>query len=225
MSKFQRDRKVWIIGNGPSLRDFDFSVVDASDIVLVCNYFCLNEFSSDVKITFYCTSDPRLFESDEFLSRVGALDVGILVMPLRQAFKRSVIRYKKRKAYYNYIPYFKLWNEELPLLSNDSIFIPLQSGDTVAFDVMVPLALSLRPKSVEFVGIDLEHSGGVQHSYDEALATGPRSSDNYLKGQWMDNTSQSLRVLMGRTRLGKVLERSEFQNSYNQVDRKEELGE
>lgn len=205
--KFRPNQKIWIFGNGPSLNDFDFSIVGKDDVVLVCNYFCLNDFAYNVDITFYCTSDPRLFENDKFLSQLEGLNIDCLVIPLRQAFNLRALRSNYSTVFYNYIPYFKLWEESLPFLNNGSLFLPLQSGDTVAFDVMVPLALSLRPRSIEFVGIDLDHSSGVRHSYDEKLAMGPRSSDEYLKGSWMDNTAKSLDVLLRKTQLARYLKR------------------
>ena len=206
--KFRPGRKVWVFGNGPSLKSFDFGAVDVNDVVLVCNYFCLNEIASKIKITFYCTSDPRLFESEEFLRKVDGLNVEYLVLPVRQLLNPNATASAHRRIFYNYIPYFKLWEETVPWIRNGSLYVPLQCGDTVAFDVMVPLALTLRPQSIEFVGIDLDHSGGVSHSYDEALAVGPRSSDEYLEGEWMANTSRSLDVLMRRTKLGRLLKKT-----------------
>jgi len=203
--KVQKGGKVWVVGNGPTLSAFDPGQIEQNDIVIVCNYFLHHPIAKKFKVDFYCMSDPRLFSDHSYIERVGELGPSSIVIPLRQAFKLNWFRFRKKIIVYNYASYFKLWKDRLVFFKNQSVFMPLQCGDTVAFDIMVPLALSLKPSEIKFVGIDLKHTDRVEHSYCESLTPGDRSSDEYLMGEWQDNTEASLKVLMKNSRLPDLL--------------------
>ena len=185
---------VWILGNGPSLKKFSTESVMRSDTVIVCNHFYANAFSDTLQIDYYCCSDPRLFEDRAWLENVMKLNVSKIIVPFRQVYKIP-LKYQSKVIYYNYVPYFKLWETKLKFLKNTNILFPLKTGDTVVFDVMLSLAARVAASRIKVVGVDLAHGGGVLHSYDESLVTGPRRSNDYLNSVWEENTSLSFDII------------------------------
>jgi hypothetical protein len=203
--KFDKGKTVWILGNGPSLKKFSPDIVQDDDIVIVCNYFYANNFLSDLKVDFYCSSDPRLFHNLVWLDEVMKLKPRKILVPVRNIFKIP-IKHQNSILYYNYVPYFKLWQDNLSWLRNTSLFKPLKTGDTVVFDVMFALALSLKPRKIHIVGVDLQHNGKVIHSYDERLVKGPRRDDHYLNTTWQEKTKVSRKKLMSEIDSNNVVE-------------------
>ena len=201
----KKGKKIWVIGNGPSLNNFDSSKIEKDDFVMTCNYFIHHKKAKDYEIDFYCMSDPRLLANKDYISHVISLKPEYIVSPIRHIFELIFFNLKNKFIFYNYAPYMKLWKKNTRFFKNQNIYIPLQSGDTVAFDIMIPLALSLRPSQINLVGIDLRHDKFVQHAYDESLASGPRSSDEYLTGEWQINTRKSFEILKTNAQLSKII--------------------
>lgn len=66
LEKF-KDKKILIVGGGPSTRDFDFSNYDC-DFIWSCNHFFLNETLKNTKIDLVSIAGEVDIESDSFLS-------------------------------------------------------------------------------------------------------------------------------------------------------------
>lgn len=180
--------KALLLGNGPSLLSLKKDQINQYDLIFVCNYFCVTELASKIKIDYYCASDPRLFVPPnlKWLFKVYKLKPRHFVYPRKHSWLNIFF---KNNFTFNYSGHKKIWLEKD---FNMDIRYALPSGDTVMCDIMIPLAFSLNIEKIGFAGLDLKHTTTVEHAYDESRTGNKRRSDEYLKGVWQSNSTQSI---------------------------------
>ena len=168
----------YIIGNGPSLQKQNLTLLKNS-CNIVCNNFVLFKEINEVKIDFYCISDPKFIHDKKLFQSL--IDVESLfshntdmkkIYPVRFLFNfRFLLNLLYKNTFFiNINPEKKIWETgNINFDINNDLFW----GHTIILDICIPLAVSLGFKEIRLLGCDTNYISNQTHFY------GTKSENDY----------------------------------------------
>lgn len=162
-------RRCFLIGNGPSLRHQDLSVL-RGEIVFVTNRFVLHPQHDQIAPRYYCVSDATFFDIlTPELARVVREKAARMVSFVPYARKRLIAKarlFPRRSVYYvQEASGAGLWDGGTMILDPS---LRAENGETVIIDHCLPLAHYMGFSEVFLLGCDTDY--GVDRAADYSSA-------------------------------------------------------
>ena len=195
-------KRCFIVGNGPSIRQQDLTKLK-DEVTFVANFFVLHDDYDKINPTYYCISDPRVydsrgFNSDLYYPMMTKTRNTVKFFPFKT---RKII--KKQRLFNGHSIYYlnyqgdQIWKKGS---INLDITKPVDTGDTIIIDFCLPLAFYMGFKEVYLLGCDcdygLEKDESYKHGffYDVNRVKTKGAGVEYHKKFWFDNIIKSYRV-------------------------------
>ena len=164
-------RRCFVIGNGPSLGKLDLSPL-AGEITIGANSFYKHPDAEKVGLTFLCISDesfmvdePRAIEWHRIIE-AKLPKTGVVLHPTARPIVEKHALYRDRELFYFrrgvVVPYAEMIDFDLTQ--------PINVGNTVGTQLVIPLAVYLGCTEIILVGFDcnwLESYTGSYHFYQK----------------------------------------------------------
>ena len=104
----------------------------------------------------------------------------------------------------NYLRYHpkKIW--EYNKFSSDIDKI-VYTGDTVIIDFCIPLAIYMGFSEIYLLGVDsnytINSNNTIDYAFDTSKVTTKRSSNEHLRGNWVNNVTESYKIIKNNTKV------------------------
>ncbi|MGD9211779.1 MAG: DUF115 domain-containing protein [Desulfobacteraceae bacterium] len=151
-------KRVFIIGNGPSLKKHDLSLL-REEYVFVVNLFTLHPEFKNYKHCFFCLGDPRFYQQNRLLSEIGeALTINNNIncffdIRASEALNQEK-KIKKNKIFFVEIdPEKKCWEGYF----HADVEKKLCWGYSVVIDQCIPLAIYMGFNPIYLIGCDCDY--------------------------------------------------------------------
>ncbi len=192
-------KRVFILGNGPSLRHQDLSLLK-NEIVFAGNWFALHERYADIDPRYYClcshtifggwdTPEPKLDENLQklLLERTGNA-IKFFSFDFRDYLEDANLFPGHDLRYLLYEKPLKRFIDSAKDFNLDPA-VPLHDGHTVVVTFAMLLARWMGAKEIYLLGCDCDYgikkeSDEKQYFYDSALHTTKTSAFDHLQKVW-----------------------------------------
>ena len=195
-----RNNRCFIIANGPSIAEEDLTKLK-NEFTFVSNHFIQNPSFLDINPNFYFASDSKFFlpyldkKWESLFKKVPDTLELFFTYRGQKLVQKSNIFSKFRKYFLRYHPK-PIWEiGRINLNLEEELF----TGDTVIIDFCIPAAIYMGFTEIYLLGVDCNYSfnedGSVKYGFKTSEITTGRSSNAYLKGQWVLNVKKSYEII------------------------------
>lgn len=195
-----KGKRCFIIGNGPSLRKQDLTVLK-DELTFVTNWFPLYEKCDDITPNFYCVSDCEFFGewkggmlNQHWYSLVSenlTSAIKFFPFPLKSHIEKDQLFSTDKTFYLDFSPhYFGVHNVWKKMNLQLDITKPLLAGHTVIIDFCIPIAAYMGFSEIYLLGCDcdygksLSQNGQREYFYPSEKHTTGSPDAKYLASVW-----------------------------------------
>jgi hypothetical protein len=166
MGRHADERRCFVIGNGPSLKDMDLKPL-ANEFTIAANSFYKHPDAAAIGLDYLCINDPH-FMSDEPRSVSWHRTIGDSVPTARLVLNeaaRPLVR--SHDLYHGHEVYYVGWGPWTHRAASINLDLrrPLNIGMTTGSAVAIPLAMTLGFKEIYLIGFDCNWLASTSSSY------------------------------------------------------------
>lgn len=165
-NKHINDKRCFIIGNGPSLKNMDLSFLK-NEWTIGANSFYMHKDSTNVQLDYLCIGDPSFLEDVEnnikWHKHIEKIMPSVLLMinPKVQNIINKYNLYSNHDVYYYRRGVPTQYVDEV----NYNFCKPLNNGSTTGSLLSIPLAMHMGFKEIILIGFDANWLDNFEDSY------------------------------------------------------------
>lgn len=197
-------RRCFIIGNGPSIREQDLTVLK-DEVVFVSNDFIMHDRYREINPTYHCvvTADYRergLLNKHwyELMERESRGTIKIFDIAYKSIIQKNNYFNGHTIYYINVAHNKKIWKTGSLQLD---LTKPVHCGNTVIIDCCLPLAHFMGVSEVYLLGVDCDYSIGEKNDYSQAYFFDPKEIEHkksvsleYKKSKWQQDVFECYEI-------------------------------
>jgi len=170
-NKHLNDKRCFVIGNGPSLKNMDLSLLK-NEWTIGANSFYMHKDADESNLNYLCIGDPTFMEDNENNIKWHKLiekkmpDTALLLNPVGSKIFKKYDIYSNHDIYYFHRGVSVQYYDEV----NFNLTKPINNGVTTGSMLSIPLAIYLGFKEIILIGFDcnwLDNFEGSYHFYDK----------------------------------------------------------